>query len=183
VAGVQADLGRHAFGELAQDDGKVVVLHEGAALVEIVGIQDLVHAVGEPVPLGVANLGAVAGVVEDEAVTSGARSDELRHAGEDRALGRVLVLEERDVRRGEAELLHQHVADVGDVIDAPQEVVLGAGVVIDADEESALGHGGIFSGLRRVVRSRSEAEELAGPAGVLERGEEKLVMRRAHERQ
>lgn len=142
VATVQEDIEPDVLGEFREEGFEVVVDNVSAVPVHVVRAEDFVESIFEFVAVAVADLGAVAGEVEEEAVAGFGVFDEPSEAGEDGLLSGAAIDEDTDLFDGEAEVLEEDVAEIGDVVDAALEVGSGELVTVHADEEGFVGHGG-----------------------------------------
>ncbi len=124
----------HAGGDLGEAGAQLVVDDE--VLLHVVRAHRLV--VQRLVAVGVGDVGAVGAVREHQHVAALGAGDQLVDAGEDALLRRLLVEQQRDVRRVELEVFLEQARPGLGVVDAPLQVGTAHRVVVDAHAERSL---------------------------------------------
>ena len=136
MAGIQQNFEIDSLGEFAEDGIQFVVGDETSVAtipIHVVRAEDFVHVILDFVTIEVANLAAVPGVVEKQAVARLGTFDEPHQPVEDAPARGTLVGENADVACGEAEVFDQAITQIGDIVDAALQIRPGKLVAVDAD--------------------------------------------------
>lgn len=133
MAAVEEDLEADAFGKLREDLPELVIDDVRAVPVHVVGTEYLVEAVLQLVAVPVPDLGAVAGIMEDKAVSWLRAFHEPFEARHDVLFRCALIGDDADLPDSEPEIGEQAVADVRDVVDAALEIAARQFVFVDTD--------------------------------------------------